>query len=90
MRIFAVPNGGLRNKSVAKTMKAEGLSAGVPDLYIPAWNVWIEMKKKKGGRVSDAQKDWITYLESIGHTVFVCRGYEEAIGAIVGFSSNPT
>ena len=32
--IFAVPNGGLRNKRVGVKTKMEGLKAGVPDLFL--------------------------------------------------------
>ena len=78
VRIFAIPNGESRSKSAGARLKAEGVSAGVPDLFIPAWNTWIEMKRSKGGRVSDKQKDWIAYLESVGHQVFVCAGFDNA------------
>lgn len=32
--IFAIPNGGQRHITVAKKLKAEGVLAGVPDLFI--------------------------------------------------------
>jgi hypothetical protein len=38
----------------------EGVSPGVPDLFIPDWLLWVEMKREKGGRVSPEQKDWIS------------------------------
>jgi len=82
VRIFAVPNGGFRNKSVAVKLKAEGVRKGVPDLFIPAWNLWIEMKRTKGGSLSPDQKDWISYLESVGHTVIVGKGWQAAIEAV--------
>ena len=34
-RIFAIPNGGLRSKTEAARMKAAGVTAGVPDLFLP-------------------------------------------------------
>ena len=56
--LFAVPNGGERNKIVASRMKAEGVRAGVPDLFLPVpgyevpgddtpkwYGLFIEMKK---------------------------------------------
>jgi len=79
IRIFAIPNGEARSASAGARLKAEGVSAGVPDLFIAAWNVWIEMKRSKGGSVSAKQKDWILYLESVGHQVFVCKGADSAI-----------
>lgn len=82
VRIFAIPNGGFRNKSVAVKLKAEGVKSGVPDLFIPAWCLWIEMKRVKGGRLSSEQSDWKKYLESCGHTVMVCKGWEAAMEAV--------
>jgi len=78
IRIFAVPNGGHRHPAVAAKLKATGTVAGVPDLFIPAWSAWVEMKREKGGKLSDVQKEWIAYLESIGHWVIVGHGFEDA------------
>jgi hypothetical protein len=50
----------------------------VPDLCVPEWSLWIEMKRQEGGRLSEKQKDWIAYLEEIGHTVIVGKGWEDA------------
>jgi hypothetical protein len=78
VRIFAIPNGGARSITTAAKLKVEGVSAGVPDLYVPAWKLWIEMKRVKGGVVDKSQKDWHDYLTAIGDTVIVCRGADEA------------
>ena len=78
VRIFAIPNGGHRGASQGAALKAEGVQAGVPDLCIPAWSLWVEMKREAGGTVSPVQRDWIAYLESIGHRVIVGRGFEDA------------
>jgi len=82
-RILAIPNGGIRSASQGASLKAEGVSAGVPDLVVPAWSLWIEMKRSTGGTVSPAQRDWISYLESIGHQVIVGRGFEDARQQII-------
>jgi len=79
VRIFSIPNGGWRSPATAAKLKVEGLSKGVPDLFIPAWRTFIEMKRVKGGRLSPEQEDWKEYLESIGYVVFVCHGCEAAI-----------
>jgi hypothetical protein len=78
VRIFAIPNGGARSTAQGAALKAEGVSPGVPDLFVPAWGMWIEMKRESGGVVSPVQRDWIAYLESIGHKVIVGRGFEDA------------
>lgn len=33
--LFAIPNGGERNPAVAARLRAEGVRAGVPDLFLP-------------------------------------------------------
>lgn len=81
VRIFAIPNGEQRARVTGAKLKAEGVSAGVPDLYIPAWRVWVEMKAVNG-IVSDKQADWHAYLRSIGDTVLVCFGKDAALAAI--------
>ena len=78
VRIFAVPNGGLRSASQGAALKASGTVAGVPDLFVPAWSLWIEMKRSTGGVVSPVQRDWIAYLNGIGHQVIVGHGFEDA------------
>ena len=81
-RIFAVPNGGHRSKRTASMLKAEGVCPGVPDLFVPVRSLWIEMKRQKGGVLSKNQKDWIDYLQLIGNTVIVARGWEDAVRQI--------
>jgi len=78
VRIYAVPNGEARSRTAGARLKAEGVSPGVPDLHIPEWRMWIEMKRAKGGRVSAEQADWHAYLRSIGDTVIVARGQHDA------------
>ena len=65
-------------------LKAEGVSPGVPDLFVPEWFLWIEMKRATGGTVSTVQKDWIAYLEGIGHRVIIGRGFENARAQVEG------
>lgn len=79
VRIFAIPNGGHRGIREATRLKNEGVSAGVPDLFIPEWLTWVEMKRQKGGRVDPDQKEWHAYLQQIGQRVIVARGWEDAM-----------
>lgn len=78
VRILAIPNGSQRSRTTGAKLKAEGVVAGVPDLFVPAWNLWIEMKRADGGSTSAVQKDWHAYLRAIGHTVLVCAGFLQA------------
>ena len=78
VRIFAIPNGGGRSMSQGASLKAEGVQAGIPDLFVPAWLLWVEMKRQSGGVVSPIQRDWIEYLQGIGHRVIVGRGFDDA------------
>ena len=83
VRIFAIPNGGSRSRSQGAKLKVEGVSAGVPDLFIPHGMIWVEMKRAKGGSVSAEQKSWHDYLADIGHTVIVGYGFEDAKSKIL-------
>ena len=83
--IFAIPNGEKRAITVAKRLKAEGVVRGIPDLYIPAWNLWVEMKRISGGRLSPEQRGMIQYLEGIGQKVIVAKGAADASKQILEF-----
>ena len=83
--IYAIPNGGKRAITEAKRLKEEGVVPGVPDLHIPAWLLWIEMKRVKGGKVSADQEAVAEYLHSVGHTVLIGRGWEDAARQVLAF-----
>jgi hypothetical protein len=81
--LFAIPNGGNRNIITATMLKAEGVRAGVPDLFLAVphgdkHGLFIEMKKTKGGRVSDSQSSMIECLIQNGYAAVVCRGWIDA------------
>ena len=83
--IFAIPNGGARSKATAGKLKVEGVVPGIPDLFVPEWKLWIEMKRTKGGAVSDEQFGMIDYLQSVGYHVIVGKGAEHAKAQILEF-----
>lgn len=69
-------------------LKASGLSKGFPDLEVFIGNgksLYIEMKRKKGGVVSEEQKKWIDWLNGNGYSAKVCHGADEAIEYVRGF-----
>ena len=81
--LFHIPNGGSRGKVEAARFKAEGVKAGVPDLFLPVargpyHGLFIEMKRQSGGRTSDAQRKWIAALAAQGYLATICYGWKEA------------
>ena len=58
---------------------------GVPDLFIPEWRLWVEMKRKKGSYLSSEQKIIKERLEGIGYSYIVGKGAEDASSQVIGF-----
>lgn len=89
-RFFAVPNGGYRTKATAAKLKAEGLRPGVPDMIFfgPHGRVlWVEVKRGKAGRLSEAQVNFSVELQTNGHTVVVVRDLDGFVEKIRSFYS---
>lgn len=85
--LFAVPNGGSRNKIEAVRLKREGVKAGVPDMILPVarggyHSLAIELKRTLGGRVSEEQKAWLEALNAQGWYTVVCNGAMAAVDVI--------
>ncbi len=81
---FAVGNGGKRHPKVAKAMKDEGVTPGVPDIYALhlGQSYFLEMKEAKGGRVSKEQKIMMARLVGAGAICAVANGLEQAIAQL--------
>ena len=80
----AIPNGGSRNKTEAANLKRQGVKAGVSDIFIPVpkqgkHGLYIEMKRKQGGRISPSQAEFLRDMHERGYATAVCRGCDEAI-----------
>ena len=60
--------------------KILGVRSGVPDYLVVTPNniLFIEMKRKKGGTTSKAQKEWIKAINEAGGNAVVCKGFEAA------------
>jgi hypothetical protein len=84
---FSVPNEGKRTDFMKFHMKQTGLLSGVPDLIL-LFDVplFVEMKRTKGGALSDNQKQVIGWIRAAGYTVEVCRGFQEAKQKIQAFA----
>lgn len=81
--LHAIPNGGSRNPIEARHLKEQGVKPGIPDVFLPVarggyHGLYIEMKRRKGGRVSVEQKKMILALRDQGFRAEVCEGWEAA------------
>jgi|SaaInlStandDraft_3_1057020.scaffolds.fasta_scaffold14153_3 hypothetical protein len=87
--IYAIPNGGHRSKSQGAKLKAEGVTAGIPDLHLPIpskgyGSLYIEMKYGSN-KLSKIQKDKIEMLRNYGNLCMVCYSFEEAKKTILEY-----
>lgn len=90
LNLFAVPNGGARDRVTGAKLKAEGVVAGVADLLLlaPSYDgkyhaLSIEMKtNEKGSRQRDSQKEWQKAVEATGNRYAICRTFDEFQTAI--------
>ena len=94
-KVFHIPNGGSRSITEAKRFKAEGVKAGVPDLFLPVpmrgyHGLFIEMKRPgHKNKPTAEQKEWQRFLNKNGYVSVVCYGYEEAVKEIQKYYGVP-
>ncbi|MFZ2190441.1 MAG: VRR-NUC domain-containing protein [Candidatus Magasanikiibacteriota bacterium] len=86
--LFAIPNGGARSPATAAKLKATGTKAGVSDMFLPVarhgfHGLWIELKKLKGGKESQEQKDWGAAMQAQGYAYCCCLGWMAAARALM-------
>jgi hypothetical protein len=77
------PNEGKREVQYAAQLKAMGMRKGFPDFFIyeprgPYHGLAIELKRLKGGKLSDSQKQVLEQLAQRGYMAKVCKGFDEA------------
>jgi hypothetical protein len=87
---FAVPNGAKLGGTKAQRfgmvnkLKREGMTPGAPDIIILAprgqyHGCLLEMKRVKGGKLSDNQREFLARAEQAGYYTIVGYGAESAI-----------
>lgn len=64
-------------------MKAAGVKPGVPDMFLPVaregcHGLYIELKRRDGGRVSTEQTAWMEALARQGYKTALCHGWDAA------------
>ena len=79
-----VPNEGNHKVQYYVKQKKLGVKSGVPDILIfrapEHYNgIAIELKRIKGGRVSETQKEWLSRLKTNGWLTKVAKGADDAI-----------
>lgn len=84
--IHAIPNGGSRHPAEARNLKRQGVKKGVSDIFVPyarhgKHGLYIEMKRRKGGRLRPEQRDFINDMTEEGYAAAVCYGAADAIKA---------
>lgn len=67
-----------------------GMKAGIPDVFLPVarggyHGLYIELKRKKGGVVFEAQKAWHERLRGQGYAVGLSYGADEAIAQVQAY-----
>jgi len=81
--IFAIPNGGKRDAKEAMSLKHQGVTAGVPDMFLPVMRggyggLFIELKNPNGkGRTSKEQDKMMESLLLDGYAVCVSHNFDE-------------
>lgn len=97
MSMFAIPNGGKRDKIQAANLKAEGVKAGVPDILLPVCRhgfhgLFIELKrlgdtekKQRKGKTSEKQDDFHAMLIANGYVVATCFGFHHAKDTLISY-----
>lgn len=92
--IVHIPNEGRRSNWEGLKMQRTGLSRGFPDYLIPLARsthgaLFIELKRKSGGTVSEDQRKWLAYLAKQGYKVCVAQGADEAIKLLEEYLALP-
>jgi hypothetical protein len=84
--LFAIPNGGDRNRIVAANLKAEGVKPGVADLLLSCarkgWHGFFIEMKNATGKQSDKQKEFEQFVCSEGYLYAVFNNWRPAFHAI--------
>lgn len=88
-RLHAIPNGGARNRAEAANLKAEGVTAGVPDLFGPhaahdCHGIYLELKtpsrqKERRGGLTVEQMAFLKGVAAEGFFAAVAYGSNGAI-----------
>jgi hypothetical protein len=88
--MYHVPNGGQRERAVAKKLAGQGVMPGVADVILDVpregkHGLRIELKRPGKHSVSREQQAWIDAWNAQGYLAVVCIGWEHARDVIVEY-----
>ena len=88
--MYHVPNEGKRSRITGSILRAMGLRKGVPDIVLPVprggyHGLYVELKRKEGGKASKEQLWWLEQLDKQGYAVTICRGWVQASQNIIAY-----
>lgn len=91
--MFAIPNGGKRDKITAAMLKAEGVKAGTSDIFLPVargmWHgLFIELKVGKN-KPSLEQELFIHNMQQAGYGALCVIGWQAAAIALQNYLTYP-
>lgn len=86
---FAIPNGGSRHKLEGLNLKKEGVTPGVPDIFMAIPNekhhgLFIELKSHSG-KLSLNQKNMIRRLEENRYLCKTCYNFDDAKNVLMNY-----
>lgn len=86
---FHVPNGGKRSKREGARFKAQGVKAGIPDVFIDiprggyhGFRMEFKATPPKDAAIQENQKEWIVKFTDNGYYAVICKGFDAAKAAI--------
>lgn len=84
--LFSIPNGGLRTKRNAASLKAEGATSGVSDLFLSIPNktycgFYIEMKVGYN-KQTESQKEFQHHVTAQGYKYAVIKDFDSFVKAV--------
>jgi len=95
--LFAVPNGGARNKIPAALLKAEGVTPGVPDLFLAfptagCAGLFLEMKRRgaTASKVTPEQRTKLIEFTAAGYACAWAAGADAGLAVIDRYLSADT
>ena len=91
--LFAIPNGGWRNLTVAQKLKGEGVRRGVHDYCWPYKagtypGLFVELKSR-GGQPTKEQRDFAEFVQHQGYMAVFVKGWEDAWKAVCEYAGIP-